>query len=85
VRWAMSALPPIADMCGAPAQVCFGYPDIRRNGRRCGRSRLDFGPIAMISVRGNKAVGQQYDMLIFNLGMSEFYAASQQVRCDSFR
>ena len=38
-----------------------------------------------ISVRGNKAVGQQYDMLIFNLGMSEFYAASQQVRCDSFR
>ena len=37
------------------------------------------------SVRANKAVGQQYDMLIFNLGMSEFYAASQQVRWDSFR
>jgi len=71
-----------ADMCGAPAQVCFGHPDIRRKGRGCGRSRLDFGPIAMISVKGEQSGRQQW---IFNLGMSEFYAASQQVRCDSFR
>jgi hypothetical protein len=39
----------------------------------------------ILKMRGNKAVGQQYDMLIFNLGMSESYAASQQVPCDSFR